>query len=164
MEDSDECSGASLILGEEASVVISVDASVHVTVIGTASLIVGDRGSMACFSCIEQTIFSRSSGRKRLSLHLLEESVEECSCTFEGEMVTSEADSRDDAWVDASEAKVEVLEERSGTSFHSGLDFETFTVDEAIDRDALGLLQSVCRLMVLQSIFSNRFPSPRHSA
>ena len=76
----------------------------------------------------------------------------------------SEAELGDDAWVDASEAKVEVLVERSGTSFRKGLVAAALTVDVAIDRSDFGLLQSVCRLIVLHSIFSSRGPSPRHSA
>lgn len=164
VEDSEECSGASLIVGEDVSVVVSVDASVYERVVGTLSLIVGDSGSMACFSCIEDTILSRSSGGRRLSLHLLEDSVEGSGFCFEGEIVTSEEESRDEAWVEASEAKVEALEESSGTSFRNGLAFETFIVDVAMDRDALGLLHSVCRLIVRHNMFSSRLPSPRHSA
>ena len=79
-------------------------------------------------------------------------------------MVMSEEDFGDDTWVEASDAKVEVLVERSGTSFRNGLVAEALTVDVAIDRSDFGLLQSVCRLIVLHSMFSNRGPSPRHSA
>lgn len=66
--------------------------------------------------------------------------------------------------MDASEAKVEVLEERLGTSLRKGLALDEVTVDVAIDREASRLLHSVCRLIVLQSIFSSRGPSPRQSA
>lgn len=79
--------------------------------------------------------------------------------------MTSEVLSGEDAWADdASEAKVEVLVERSGTSVLRSGDEETEAVDVAIDREDFGLLQSVCRLIVLHSMFSNRLPSPRHSA
>lgn len=64
---------------------------------GTTSLMVGERGSMDRFSCIEDTIFSRSSGRSRLSLHLLDDRADGLACALEGEMVMSEEESSEDA-------------------------------------------------------------------
>ena len=125
---------------------------------------VGESGSMACFSCIEDTIFSRSGGRSGLSLQLLKGDDDDSDGALEGEIVTSDDESNEDACVDASEARVDVLEDRSGTSLRKGLDFAPLTVDVAIDRDAFGWLHNVCRPSVLQSMFSNRGPSSRHSA
>lgn len=125
----------------------------------------GERGSMDCFSCIEDTIFSRSGGRSGLSLQLFKGGDDDGSdVSLEGEMVTSDDESNEDACVDASEARVDVLEDKSGTSLRKGLDIAPLIVDVAIDRDALGWLHNVCRPSVLQSMFSNRGPLSRHSA
>ena len=79
-------------------------------------------------------------------------------------MVRSEALSGEEAWVDASEANVEVLDDKSGKSLGRGLVAVVLIIEVAIDRVELGLLHSDCRLSVRQSRFSSRGPSPRHSA
>ena len=163
VEESEERLGAWMMVGELQLAFMSVEASAWGRVFGTTSLIVGERGSISCFSCIELIIFSRSSGRKRLSLPLLEDNDGD----FNEDAivaVASEEESGDEASVDASDAMVEVLVERSGTSFREGLDVAALTVEVAIDLDDCGLLHSVCRLIVLHIMFSSLLPSSRQSA
>ncbi len=108
-----------------------------------------------------ENIFSKFNGRSEMSrITLIDCGSISCDAT-----VTCRLRSGDEAWVDASEARVEVLVERSGTSFRGGLtDRAVWVVEVAMDRTVVGLaVQTVCRLIVLHSMFSSRRPLPIHS-
>lgn len=93
---------------------------------GTASLMVGDKGSICCFSWIEPTILSSRIGVMRVSLPRLVASkegcfrLEPCRMVTGCDLVSASGSSRGSLSSDSTDANESTLAERAGISTFLG--------------------------------------------
>jgi len=136
---------------------------------GTASTIMGDRGSMSCFSCIEETIFAIRNDEMCFSVPRLVAIVglDLGACDNLFSISFGAVEKVDCTWScqpssDFSEAKDSALADSSGTSFFLGRG-GVVNVGEVVNCGWDGQ-QSVSRFHILQLRFSSRRPSSMKGA
>ena len=134
--------------------------------VGTASAIVGDKGSMSFFSLMEMTIFSRPNEVMCFSLPLPQLPDTSIRCVG-GRLISSGAD----CWVDdrcsrpssSTEEMESTLADRSGMSLELGLG-RFISIAGVVASSGCDSQQKVSRFHILQLRFSNRRPSSIDSA